>query len=187
MLGSAYVDGLVANAAPRDPEVQQSGMMTVRTTTPDGHLGDALFRLNVAVHFEIAKHRGWLTGPESTVADRSAKLWDGVSDVGAGPRRYQTSISQGQQRWIVFAPSGDNSQYFDYFASRINAVGWRPRFPSGIRLLGVDFRQTGLDTSDEFLVLHSCNVSDARIVAEFLVVGHTVARQTIFASSGPPW
>jgi hypothetical protein len=184
VFGSAYVDGLVVNSAPRDPEVQQAGMMTVRTTTLDGHLGDAIFRLNVTVHLEIARQHGWLDGPENSPEERAVQCWNGVSDPGAGPRRYQSSISQGRRKWIVFAPAGGRTEYFEYFANRVNSAGWRGHFPSGMGLIGVDLRHAVLNVGREMLILQSCNLSHARIFSGCTVAARTVAREMVFSNVG---
>jgi hypothetical protein len=151
-------------------------MMTVRTTTLDGHLGDSLFRLNVVVHFEIAKKRGWLDRPEYSPGERATNLWEGVSEPGKGPRRYQCSISQGSNHWILFAPSGTRNDYFLYYASRINAVGWRRHFPSGSELEGIDLRKTVVDANKEMVSLHCCNLAEAELTAGQVFVTVTEAR-----------
>src|SRR5437879_3186566 len=160
-----YSDELVMNSAPRDPDVQQTGIVTVRTVTLDGHLGYALFRLNVLLHFEVAKKRGWLERPEFSPRDRAADLWDGVAKMGEGPRRYQTSIKQGSKEWRVFAPYGDKPEYFEYYSNRINGGGWRRRFPSGIELKGVDLRDTVVDVGRDDITFDSCNLSAANLIA----------------------
>jgi Pentapeptide repeats (8 copies) len=184
VFGSAYVDGLVVNSAPRDPEVQQAGMMTVRTTTLDGHLGDAIFRLNVTVHSEIARRRRWPDSFDNTPEGWAVQRWNGVSDPGAGPRRYQSSISQGTQQWIVFAPAGGRPEYFEYFANRINSAGWRESFPCDMRLTGVDLRNAVLNVSGGMLIFDGCNLSRARIAAGCAVAARTVAQGMVFSNSG---
>jgi len=184
VFGHAYVEELAMNAAPRDPEAQQAEMMTVRTTTLDGHFGDSLFRLNVLVHFEIARKRGWLAREQCSPGEFAANLWEGASEPGAGPRRYQSSISQGTKKWILFAPSGLKEEYFSYYANRINGVGWRGLFPSGIPLLGVDFRQTVLDVGKDEVSFENCNLSNVELIAGRINASYTLGRRMRVGTRG---
>ena len=76
------------------PDLQRGALPEpVRVTTLDCHLGDAIFRLNCALHFEINKATGWL-GEEAMGLDSCSELW---ADAGppSGQRRYQTRIQRG--------------------------------------------------------------------------------------------
>jgi uncharacterized protein YjbI with pentapeptide repeats len=104
-----------------------------RTTVPDAHFGDALFRLNAWTHFFVALTQGWLTkdGRERTASE----LWDDVPS--EQTNKYQTSVGA----FKLFRPTGEKNLYWQNYVSRINAAGWRPdgQFPSGCSLAGVDF------------------------------------------------
>jgi hypothetical protein len=120
----------------------------VRTTTVDAHLGDAFFRLNCALHFEINRATGWLERPQASTAKMAETLWDGASSNGVGARKYQTAIEQPTGRWVTFAPStpDGSAHYFETYCYRINAAGWRPEsaFPSGINMSGIDLSGAAL-------------------------------------------
>jgi hypothetical protein len=176
VFGSAYVDELTENIIARDFDSHQAGMLTARSVTADAHLGDALFRLNVLVHFGVAQKQGWLFGPTENRVRSAVQCWEGVSKLGDGPRRYQTLVRQDNKAWVLFCPAGINPNYFQFYASRINAAGWRSPFPSGIRLLGVDLRETKLWLGTAPIVLDRSNVSDMRLVA-----GEIAARMTLAA------
>jgi hypothetical protein len=110
----------------------------VRTATLDAHLGDALFRLNCTIHFQINLATGWLDRAKGSKEPIPQALW---KDAGKAPRAYQTQITDGEKAWLAFAPATDHqTSYLEAFASRINAAGWRPQgvFPSGIDMRGVD-------------------------------------------------
>jgi hypothetical protein len=121
----------------------------IRTTTIDGHLGDALFQIACTVHFAINKATGWLEPVKKGKKnlDKSsmpARLWND-----AEPRpdhRYQTRITRGDQIWIAFAPNSPDGKnhYIQQYSCRINAAGWRPQgeFPSGVDMSGIDLADT---------------------------------------------
>ena len=142
-LRRSYSEKLVDLDAPRDRGSGGRKLQPSRTTTMDAHLGDGLFRLTAILHFQIALHTGWLN---SRQADRKPptpeELWEGVDDVAQRQRPYQSLVRQGQERWLLFAPSGEDRAYFAHYVSRINAAGWRPMgvFPFGVDMSGVDFR-----------------------------------------------
>jgi hypothetical protein len=183
VFGHAYIDELVKVVAARDPEAHSVGMLTVRTITLDSHLGDALFRLNVLVHFEIAKKEDWLARPgEHGPGEIAAALWEGVSPPGKGPRRYQSSVSQGAKQWILFAPSGLKPEYLNSYTSRINAAGWRTPFPSGINLDGVDFRGTTIDMGRAPIWLDCSNISSAFLTAGSMIATLTLGRNLHLSS-----
>src|SRR5712692_990847 len=94
----------------------------VRLTTLDSHLGDGLFRLCAFLH--------------SLVGQRTP----GRVNIEGPLRRYQSF--KGFRR---FKPHGDDTRYFEWYTSRINAAGWRPQgpFPASISLADADYE--GLD------------------------------------------
>jgi hypothetical protein len=107
----------------------------------DAHLGDGLVRLCSLIHYLVAVKEGWLRQPPH--GDRwAADLWDGVSTIGNGPRRCQSSVTQGDRSWVFFAPTQEDPYFFANYAHRINAAGWRPLgpFPLGVNLSGIDLR-----------------------------------------------
>jgi len=162
----AYVDELSENAAPRDPNVRKPGMSTIRATTVDAHLGDALFRLNVTVHYEVARQTGWLSDLPLDTTKHLEMLWREISSPTKRPRRHQTVMGRGRGReWIVFAPAGTDKSFFALYTHRINSAGWRSRFPSEIQLIGVDLRGVMLDVVGDHLRLDYCNLSNARVIA----------------------
>jgi Pentapeptide repeats (9 copies) len=138
--GEPYVQELVMLSAPRDYAQRRRPLELERTLTPDARLGDGLFRLSALVHFRVAVENGWLHPNEDERKPTPAERWAGISDIGAGPRKYQSEIKQGEQSWVMFAPSGANPQYFANYCHRINSAGWRLRgdFPLGVNLSGVD-------------------------------------------------
>jgi hypothetical protein len=115
----------------------------VRLTTLDAHLGDALFRLNCRLHFEINRATGWLDRPPLNGPDVAQSIWEGAERDLNRSRRYQTCILQGERTWWAFAPSSpdENNHYLEAYFARINAAGWYPqeRFPFGVDFSGVDF------------------------------------------------
>lgn len=138
--GRCYADELVEFDLPFDRNGQRE-LAPARTTTMDAHLGDGIFRLNTLVHFHTAVQRGWLE--LTTGRTRSPKkLWEGVSEIGEGPRRCQTRITQKDGSWVIFAPSGKDPRFFAHYTDRINAAAWRIGGPflCGTDLRGVDLR-----------------------------------------------
>jgi uncharacterized protein YjbI with pentapeptide repeats len=120
----------------------------VRLTTLDAHLGDALIRLNCALHFQINKASGWLKRPSLSGPALAEAIWSGAERSPESGRRYQTRIRQGQNTWWAFAPSspdGKNHYLENYFA-RINSAGWytADRFPTEADFSGADFFGTAL-------------------------------------------
>jgi hypothetical protein len=61
--GDPYAVRLVKMLAPIDLARDQLPE-PIRMVTVDAHLGDALFRINCALHFQINKATGWLNRPE---------------------------------------------------------------------------------------------------------------------------
>lgn len=104
-----------------------------RPTSIDGHLGDALFRLNVLVHHHVAVPSGedW--------------AWDPVRHL-TSVRRYQSVGLRNGVSKVRFRPTGLNGNYFSYYISRINAAGWYPvtLFPCGQTMLSTDLSLTVL-------------------------------------------
>src|SRR4051794_267574 len=78
------------------------------------------------------------------------KAWQGASDVGNGPRRYQTRVTHGDRSWVLFAPSGTYRTYFRNYCHRINASGYRPSglFPGDSALRWADLRGADLRGAD---------------------------------------
>jgi Pentapeptide repeats (8 copies) len=121
----------------------------IRNTTVDAHLGDALFRLNCILHFQIKQRTGWL--PEDAGRDRcagnGAELWANTN--WEPSRRYQSRTERGGKVWYSFTPSSPDGkiQYMLWLASRIDAAGWRPDgpFPCGIDMRGINLRGSGLE------------------------------------------
>jgi hypothetical protein len=113
----------------------------LRLITLDAHLGDALFRLNCLLHFEINKATGWLDG-ELTGPEQAYVIWKDAVRGNEYGRRYQTQLVKGDRSWLAFAPSSPDgtNQYFEYYIARINAAGWYPgeRFPFDIDFSGLD-------------------------------------------------
>ena len=139
----------------------------VRVATLDAHLGDALFRLNCAVHFEINRVTGWLARPTNGVNALSSALWEDSSWDEATDHPYQTKIGEGQGTWVAFAPAGRaNSIYFRLYCHRINSAGWRPGgfFPSSVDMSGVDFAGSNLALS----VLGGSSFQYARLSKAFV-------------------
>jgi uncharacterized protein YjbI with pentapeptide repeats len=116
----------------------------VRLTTLDAHLGDALLRLNCALHFQINRATGWLDHPQFADLDLAQAIWEGADSYPDSGRRYQTRIRQGKKTWWAFAPSSPDGTnfYFENYSARINAAGWYPteRFAANVDLSGTDFR-----------------------------------------------
>ena len=142
-----YGQELVELSAPFDPSFRNYSLEPKRTITMDSHLGDALFRLCAWTHYEIALSADWIENRDrDTPGALPRQIWEGVSDIGKGPRKYQSLVSQQQGEWVLFAPSGGDTRFFTNFANRINSAGWRPRgiFPTGVNLSGADLRTTVL-------------------------------------------
>jgi hypothetical protein len=89
----------------------------------DGHLGDALFRITVLVHYGVAVDMGW------------KGLWEQREVVPERP--YQVRVDCSSGRVWLFAPSGPGHFNFRQYVSRINATGWKGLFPSGARMAGL--------------------------------------------------
>lgn len=137
-----YVLELIDQNAPRILKPQELPPL-VRTQTIDSSIGDALLRLCANVHYMIALRNGWRTPRgKHPRPPRPAEMWFGVSDIGKGPRRYQTRVRHNQNEWRLFAPAGKNSDFYANFVARINGAGWRPSgsFPLGVNMSGVDLR-----------------------------------------------
>jgi uncharacterized protein YjbI with pentapeptide repeats len=148
--GEPYVQELIMLSAPRDYAQRRKPLELERTLTPDARLGDGLFRLSALVHFRVAVETGWLHPDKSKRKPTPAERWAGVSEMGEGPRKYQSEIKQGEQSWVMFAPSGAYPLYFANYCHRINSAGWRFRgdFPLGVNLSGVDLSDAIIAISD---------------------------------------
>ena len=117
-----------------------------RTTTIDSHLGDALFQLCQLVHFGLAEAYGWIKPLPGEPFIQPKKIWEGLSEIGNGPRRCQCVIQRGTVNWTLFSPAGESPEYFANYVHRINAAGGRPlgQFPLGSDLSGIDLRQVAI-------------------------------------------
>ncbi len=138
-----------------------------RIAAIDAHLGDGIFNLAADVHREIAFAEGWWENPEKWNA---ASAWQGSSEVGDGPRRYQTSITQGDTHWVVFAPSGAEPDYFRNYIQRIAAAGYRHRgtFPTSIDMSATDLRGTILYLLPLSGRFRYTNLSESDLTASWL-------------------
>ena len=174
----------------------------------DAHLGDALCRLTAWTHSFLVEQAGGLPGwplpkieryygrylPKEAgeaIARARAELTPAVPiTTQSGPGPFQTTVQQGRQQWIVFAPSGElvdtqmsnkfnsRSQAFRLFIARINAVSGRPtgEFPSAISLNNVDWRAVNLDgarlieASLDGASLHGASLN--RAILLFVSVNH---------------
>jgi hypothetical protein len=141
---------LVKTAAPIDLSHDELPVPR-RIVTIDACLGDALFRLNCTLHFEINKATGWLevvNGNEMKV-NGPKMLW--INATKGKDKRYQTQIMRADQSWLAFSPSSPDGkiQYLTVYASRINGAGWRPQgdFPHGVDMSGVDLADARLTIS----------------------------------------
>lgn len=145
-LGSAYVDKLIEHDLPYDPAQRKRRFAPARSVTMDAHLGDAIFRVASAVHFQLNKRLGWLDESRFEGGLTPAKLWQGVSSDGIASRRCQSVIRDGERSWLVFRPARADGRYFDFYKARINAAGWRPfgPFPSGMTMDGADLRNSNI-------------------------------------------
>ena len=166
--GDPYAVRLVKMLAPIDLARDQLPE-PVRMVTIDAHLGDALFRINCALHFRINEVSGWLDRPRLPAAGFLPKLlWEGAEP--ARPRKYQTLIRQGDQSWVAFAPSSpdQSSHFMEYYCNRINAAGWRPEafFPRGVDMSGIDL------TGASLVCPASDDDSDAPMIARFSRIAH---------------
>jgi pentapeptide repeat protein len=133
--------------------------------------------LNVLVHYKIAVSLEWLDRPgEWGPGELASEIWKGVSEPGAGPRRYQTTVRQGAREWTLFAPSGPRPDYLEFYAARINAAGWRDDpFPAGTAWSGIDLRKTSLALSGGFVIVDDSNLSDARLTFDSIIWRGTTA------------
>ncbi|MBV8751689.1 MAG: hypothetical protein JO328_02400 [Hyphomicrobiales bacterium] len=118
----------------------------LRLTTLDAHFGDALFRINCTLHFQINKATGWLDRGSLSGSELAQAIWQGAERNVQGGRRYQTGIRQGERTWWVFAPSSPDgiNHYLANYAARINAAGWYPAlgwFPCEVDFSGVDLHR----------------------------------------------
>jgi hypothetical protein len=79
---------VVRQAMPRVPQEESA---PPRTVTIDSNLGEGLFQLNVALHFEIARTKEVLGPPSGSVPE-------------LGRRRCQTVVRTAKGEWVRFAP-----------------------------------------------------------------------------------
>ncbi|HEV3075861.1 MAG TPA: pentapeptide repeat-containing protein, partial [Thermoanaerobaculia bacterium] len=149
VISPPYAQLLVEWAMPRDVGRIGSLPRPRRFTTIDSNLGDALFLLTAAVHFQLASRLGWLQPVlGASRPPLPAELWQDVSLPGQGPRRCQSEVRHqpGTPSIRFFEPFGGSPDYFRNYVARINAAGWRPLgpFPDGADLRAVDLRQVVL-------------------------------------------
>ncbi len=111
-------------------------------TSIDSHLGAGLCRLTSMVHTYVAGADGWLKHRKGKSRLESEDLWQGATEPGEGPHRFQTLVRQGDREFVLFAPSGAIRELFFRAISRINATMGRPQgfFPEKESLAGVDLR-----------------------------------------------
>lgn len=121
-LDPPYALDLVDMAMQRERSRTRPLPVPLRTTTVDSHLGAALLRLNVLVHYRIARARGW---------DGS---WQHKTKSG---RDYQSVVPSGDSTVTLFATGGSAVLLFWNYSARINAAGWY-HFGSHAALMGVD-------------------------------------------------
>jgi uncharacterized protein YjbI with pentapeptide repeats/GTPase SAR1 family protein len=126
----SYADTLIQYCLPLDIEQGKIVSGPPRSTTVDSHLGDGIFRLCALVHYHIAISEGWMGSMETEKYNYAPN--DAL-------RRYQASVKQVKTRYVLFAPSGENANYFLQYISRINSGGWRQNgtFPIGVNLSGI--------------------------------------------------
>jgi len=139
-----------------------------RFATLDAHLGDGLFRLNCWVHWFMARQQGFSGDPRLMWC-----VWQEASEPGVGCRRCQVRIEWQGDEWIMFAPAGniqEDTRYFEWYAQRINASGWRTRaFPSGVMMSGIYLAYSRLhlmdwsDSDISFACLRHAGFTDNRI------------------------
>jgi hypothetical protein len=145
--------------------------------TIDAHLGDALFRINCALHFRINEVTGWLERPDQPEAGLLPRLLWADAEAST-PRRYQTLIRQGGKSWVAFAPSSpdQSSHFMEYYCNRINAAGWRPEasFPTGVDMSGIDLAGASLvcpatgDDADVPIIGRFSRIAHAKFFQVFL-------------------
>jgi hypothetical protein len=139
----SYAEELVELSAPLDTSQTVALPEPSRVLTMDAHLGEGLIRICALVHYQLAVRSGWLKPRAAQFKTRiAARIWEGVSAIGSGPRRCQSLVRQQGRTWTLFAPSGIDPDYFAGHCHRINAGGWRPHgdFPFGANLSGIDLR-----------------------------------------------
>ncbi|MDJ0676519.1 MAG: pentapeptide repeat-containing protein [Calothrix sp. MO_167.B42] len=152
-----YVVELAELCCPLDREAWKSSLPeVVRVNTVDARLGEAFFHLTALVHSELhnCAHQQLPQTIEINQIEPTQR------------RRYQTSQQVDDIFLVRFSPSGENSNYFLNFCSRINAFGWRPEgyFPtevwaSSIHLAGVNLIHAHLSGAN----LSGANLSGAHL------------------------
>jgi hypothetical protein len=138
-----YAADLIEWSMPQDLDRGGPLPSPCRSVTVDSHIGDGVFRLSAFIHFHVTNKQGWLNKSEESMQSVDPALqWRDLSEVGNGPRRYQTMIRRDGNTWLLFAPSGKSQIYFTNYVARINSAGWRPAglFPLGVDMKGVDLR-----------------------------------------------
>jgi len=145
ILSPPYAQELVEWSMPLDYQRGATLPTPSRFTAIDAHMGDALFCISCQVHFQIAVKEGWLYASNGEMLP-PLELWREASEIGAGPRRHQTTVPRGETTFILFYPSGKSPDYFENYSFRINGAGWRPlgAFPLGFDLSGIDLRSTSI-------------------------------------------
>lgn len=115
-----------------------------RTTAMDSHLGYGLFLLCTLVHYYMAHAEAAL---------------EETQRVNVATREYQAEHYVNQRRIIMFAPSGNEPEYFTNYIHRIGSAGIRQNgwFPASADLRGVSLTRTHLVDID----FSGANLSDA--------------------------
>ncbi len=192
----AFVHELITQWARPLAEELDATTPLASTTTLDAHLGDGLFRLTSLAHSLLIKSAdssagrvlGGITWPlilitaeqgEAIIQER-AKLAPAVPVTATSAvNPFQTIVRQGENKWIVFAPSGeplsDNQllarQQIYQLIARVNAEPGRPQnaFPANQTINYADLRLARLDGARlDGASLDGASLNRARLVGASL-------------------
>jgi hypothetical protein len=148
----AYVEELIKYSIPLYIPEDMELPVQDPSTTMDAHLGDGLCRLCAYLHYYIfdAEFKN-KSGGNQLQAENSAK--------NLSIRKYQYEYKEGGRSFVLFKPSGENSEYFRQYSHRINSVGWRPvsDFPAYTFLSKVNLSDINLES----VILSGANLSGA--------------------------
>lgn len=124
---------------------QADPFLLVRLVDSDAYFGDAIFRLNARVHFEVLRAEGWIDDGSNQITSTAAELWEPISRLeSAKNSRVDTQVSyqssnpdMPQIKHFIPAAGGE----FSIYSSRINSSSGRPagKFPLGLDLRGINF------------------------------------------------
>ncbi len=132
-----YVVELTELCCPLDPEAWKSSLPDVENTnTVDSRLGEAFFHLTALVHNELYNYACQQL-PQSAEINKIEPTQR---------RRYQTEHQVDNILLVRFSPSGEDSNYFYNFCSRINSSGSRPEgfFPSNLFAASINLFEINL-------------------------------------------